>query len=147
MHLRDKLNSKSFDRWTEIRRPGSLTSLEGRSELLAWAARLQVLLLIFSPGKPASEKGGILTPTLNRSHQKKSLRKDSATIRMVRFIPGRLVGPPGRREHRPYLISFLLIAGAFDSRETCRNETLGEEHGCRKPFVLIRRIVGDFESF
>ena len=89
----------------------------------------------FLPGKPSGWESRILTPTLDRRHWKKSLRKDSATIRMVRFIPERLVGPPCHREKRPYLFSFPLIAGAFDSEKTRRNDTRpGETTMSRVPF-------------
>ena len=100
----------------------------------------------FLPGKPSGWESRILTPTLDRRHWKKSLRKDSATIRMVRFIPERLVGPPCHREKRPYLFSFPLIAGAFDSEKTRRNDTRREKQRCRGSLFLIRRIVADSKS-
>lgn len=48
----------------------------------------------FSSGKPIRGRGDILTLTLSRGHDKKALRTDSATIRMVRFRPGGLLWWP-----------------------------------------------------
>ncbi len=57
-------------------------------------------------GKTGLRKGGILTPTADSGHLKKSIRKDSATIRMVRFLGGVPRGAKEMRGDSRYVFSF-----------------------------------------